>query len=84
MSSMLSFNRPFIPLAAIAFALSGATISGPCAAQSDAQRWDQARANLVAQQPTGMAQAISRWEQLKNSRTMGFDAYAGRHARRLF
>lgn len=74
---MLSFNRPLIPLAAIVFALTGATISGPCAAQSDAQRWDQARANLVAQQPTGMAQAISRWGQLKDSRTMGFDAYAG-------
>lgn len=74
---MLSIKRPFLPLAAGSIALTAALFSGPCAAQTDAQRWDEARGNLVAQQPTAMAQAISRWEQLSNSRDMGFDAYAG-------
>ena len=76
MSSMLSLKRPLLPIAAATLALSATLISGPCSAQ-DAQRWDQARSNLVAQQPTGMAQAISRWQQLTDSRNMSFDAYAG-------
>ena len=76
MSSMLSLKRPLLPIAAATLALSTTLISGPCSAQ-DAQRWDQARSNLVAQQPTGMAQAISRWQQLTDSRNMSFDAYAG-------
>jgi soluble lytic murein transglycosylase len=88
MSSMLSMKNPLMNSAtfkparrtvsalAMGFALSASLVSGPCTAQ-DAQRWDQARSNLVAQQPSGMAQAISRWEQLTKSRDYSFDAYAG-------
>ncbi len=79
---MLNINRPLIPVAAITMALSATLISTACSAQGSdasqtAQRWDQARSNLVARQPTGIAQAISRWGELTNTRTAGFDAYAG-------
>ncbi|KUO50926.1 MAG: lytic transglycosylase [Sphingomonadales bacterium BRH_c3] len=36
-----------------------------------------ARAQLVAQQPTGMSLAISRWEELNANDRLGFNAYSG-------
>lgn len=88
MSSMLSTKHPLmntsalkparrmVSAVAMGFALSASLISGPCAAQNS-QRWDQAANQLAAQQPAGIAQAISRWEQLTANRNMSFDAYAG-------
>ncbi len=43
----------------------------------DGSEWDRARAQLVASQPTGMAQAISRWQMLSASDSYDFSTYAG-------
>ena len=51
-------------------------LANPVPAQ-EAASWDQARAKLIAQQPTRMTQAISRWEDLIANDRLGFDAYAG-------
>ena len=53
-------------------------LSLPATAQSTALA-DQARSGLIAQQPSGINQAIARWEFLTAARNtqMGFDAYAG-------
>ncbi len=50
----------------------------PATAQSPALS-DQARGSLIAQQPTGIMQAVARWEYLTAQRNteLGFDAYAG-------
>jgi soluble lytic murein transglycosylase len=42
----------------------------------DGSEWDRARAQLVASQPTGMAQAIDRWRQLSASPSFSFGDYA--------
>lgn len=47
------------------------------ASAQDAAAWDRARANLVASQPSGVAQAIDRWEFLTANRDQSFDQYAG-------
>ncbi len=52
------------------------TASVPLAAQ-DAAQWDRARSEMMARTPTGMAQAISRWEFLTGNDRMDFDDYAG-------
>ncbi|MXP24771.1 transglycosylase SLT domain-containing protein [Altererythrobacter indicus] len=49
--------------------------SAPAAAQ-DADRWDNARQNLVAREPGRMAQAVDRWQQLKSNSRLSFDDYA--------
>jgi soluble lytic murein transglycosylase len=43
----------------------------------DGSEWDRARAALIASQPTGMAQAITRWQALTASDSFGFSDYAG-------
>lgn len=73
---MSSMDR--LPLFAIALAASPlATASVPLVAQN-AEAWDQARAQMIAQAPTRMAQAIERWEYLTHAdrRNESFDTYA--------
>ncbi len=74
---MSSMDR--LPLIALALAASPlATASTPLFAQ-DAAAWDQARAQMVAQAPTRMSQAVERWEYLSSPdrRNESFDTYAG-------
>ncbi len=63
----------------IAIALASTTMlaGGAPAMAQDGQNWDQARAELVARQPTGMAQAIQRWDYLTKRRDLSFEDYAG-------
>jgi soluble lytic murein transglycosylase len=73
---MSSMDR--LPLIALALAASPlATASTPLFAQ-DAAAWDQARAQMIAQAPTRMSQAIERWEYLSSPdrRNESFDTYA--------
>jgi soluble lytic murein transglycosylase len=68
-------------LTPLAFALATttlATASAPLVAQ-EAAAWDQARAQMVAQAPTRMSQAVERWEYLSSPdrRAESFDTYAG-------
>ncbi len=69
-----SMNR--LPL--IAALLAGTAAMVPLAPVS-AQSGDtySARAGLVAQQPTRMAEAVNRWEYLIGQRNLSFDQYAG-------
>ncbi|WEK47343.1 MAG: lytic transglycosylase domain-containing protein [Candidatus Andeanibacterium colombiense] len=69
---MTRFVRTSVIALAASQLLSG---SAPLAAQDGAE-WDQARAQLVAQQPGPMAAAISRWQQLTASPAFTFDDYA--------
>jgi soluble lytic murein transglycosylase len=50
--------------------------SGACHA-NDGSDWDQARAQLVASQPTAMAAAVDRWRLLSTSDRFSFSEYAG-------
>ena len=43
----------------------------------DGSEWDRARVQLTASQPTGMAQAIDRWRQLRANANFSFNDYAG-------
>jgi soluble lytic murein transglycosylase len=43
----------------------------------DGSEWDRARAQLIASQHTGMAEAISRWKQLTASDRFSFADYSG-------
>lgn len=73
---MSSMDR--LPLIALALAASPlATASTPLFAQ-DAAAWDQARAQMIAQAPTRMSQAVERWQYLSSPdrRNESFDAYA--------
>lgn len=54
---------------------SALTTSIPTIAQQP-QDWDNARANLVAQQPGPMAAAVTRWEQVSATPSLGFSDYA--------
>ena len=76
MSSMTSI--PFKAISALAVLASGTALatSAPALAQNPGA-WDQARANLVAQQPTRMAEAVSRWEYLIGQQNLSFEQYAG-------
>lgn len=58
-----------------AVSLPALAASAPLVAQ-DASEWDSARADMVARAPTGMEQAIARWEQLTKTDNLGFEAYA--------
>ena len=71
MSSMDRLTLALISLIAIPACASPEPVSA-----QDAAAWDNARADMVARAPTGMAQAISRWEQLTKTDNLGFDAYA--------
>ncbi len=72
MSSMVSklISKPFV--AALVAAASIAALSSASSAQTSAQR-----GNLVAQQPSQMGAAISRWELLHGRSTYRFADYAG-------
>ena len=64
---------------ASALLASAAAISAPAQSQDatwGAADWDKARANLVAQAPGRMAQAVSLWQQLTASKNYGFNDYA--------
>ena len=72
MSSMLRTHLKHLLL------LGGATLAIPSATMADdAASWDKARIDLIAQQPTGMAQVINRWDYLVGNDRLGFDSYAG-------
>ena len=72
MSSMLRTQMKHLLL------LTGATLAIPSATiADDAAGWDQARIALIAQQPTGMAQVVDRWDYLVSNDRLGFESYAG-------
>ncbi|MDN3645097.1 lytic transglycosylase domain-containing protein [Pontixanthobacter aestiaquae] len=71
---MSSMDRKPLPLLAL-LAIPVLALSAPTCAQSPSQ-WDQARQEMAASAPTGMARTIDRWEQLTNNNRMSFDAYA--------
>ncbi|MEP5938713.1 MAG: lytic transglycosylase domain-containing protein [Erythrobacter sp.] len=72
MSSMVRKHLSYRTLLALPLLV----LANPVPAQ-EAASWDQARAKLIAQQPTRMTQAVSRWEDLIANDRLGFDAYAG-------
>ena len=72
---MSSMTR--IPLYAATLAATTALFAPAQAAAQNAAGWDSARASLVAQQPTRMADAVNRWEYLIGQRDLSFDQYAG-------
>jgi soluble lytic murein transglycosylase len=45
--------------------------------EAKAAIWDEARASLIARQPSAMAPAIERWEELRASKDHMFEDYAG-------
>ncbi|MDE2596836.1 MAG: lytic transglycosylase domain-containing protein [Sphingomonadales bacterium] len=69
---MSSMTRKFAALTLLAMVV----FSAPAQCQ-DGSEWDRARAELVAGQPTGMSQAIARWQQLSQGSGFAFDDYAG-------
>jgi soluble lytic murein transglycosylase len=74
MSSMVRYALSAALLASAALVPATASAQG----SAGANEWDQARADLVARQPSGqMAYAISRWEQLSASQNFTFQDYAG-------
>ena len=72
---MSSMTR--IPLYAATLAATTALFAPAQASAQNAAGWDSARASLVAQQPTRMADAVNRWEYLIGQRDLSFDQYAG-------
>ncbi len=72
---MSSMTR--IPLYAATLAATTALFTPSQAVAQNAAGWDDARASLVARQPTRMADAVSRWEYLIGQRELSFDQYAG-------
>jgi len=76
MSSMQNNPRSKYILVTALLGTAGLTMGAPAATQNAAS-WDMARAQLVAQQPTGMSLAISRWEELNANDRLGFNAYSG-------
>ncbi|XUU59924.1 lytic transglycosylase domain-containing protein [Erythrobacter sp. HA6-11] len=75
-NSKLRNAASLLTIAACSASLLALTL--PATAQSPSVS-EQARSSLVAQQPSGITQAIARWEFLTEPRNteMGFDAYAG-------
>ncbi|MEW4447688.1 lytic transglycosylase domain-containing protein [Qipengyuania sp. JC766] len=71
MSSMDRITK--LPLALLA--LTALTAPTALCAQ-DPGAWEQARRNLVASAPTGMEQAVERWEFLIGQRELPFNSYA--------
>ena len=63
-------------LSTVLLLVTAACMSSPAQCQ-DGGEWDRARAQLIAGQHTGMAQAIARWKQLTSSDRFGFGDYAG-------
>lgn len=74
-SKFRPLNRALAITTAITALFAAGAVATPVIAQ-DAAQWDESRRQMAAQQPTQMKQTIARWQQLTNSRTMGFDAYA--------
>ena len=72
---MSSMTR--IPLYAATLAATTALFTPFQAVAQNAAGWDNARASLVARQPTRMADAVNRWEYLIGQRELAFDQYAG-------
>lgn len=69
---MSSMVRPLASLVLLVLV----AISAPARCQ-DGYEWDRARSQLVANQPTGMSQAIERWKVLTDNPNYGFNDYAG-------
>ena len=61
----------------LAIALLATTSLNPPAIAQDAASWDRARSNLVAAQPSQMAQVVDRWQYLIGQDNLSFDQYAG-------
>ena len=76
MSSMQIPPRGKYILASLVLGTAGLAIGAPAATQN-AGPADMARAQLVAQQPTRMDLALSRWEYLNENEELSFDAYSG-------
>ncbi len=70
MSSMATrFSISFLAIPAL-------LASAACQA-NDGRDWDEARSNLIASQPSGMAQVVDQWELLSSNENLGFTSYAG-------
>ena len=72
--SELTVTIPIQTLSALTILLL-AGAEAPLPAQ-DGSEWDRARAQLIASQRTGMAEAIARWKQLTASDRFGFADYS--------
>ncbi|WP_394727528.1 lytic transglycosylase domain-containing protein [Altererythrobacter sp. GH1-8] len=77
-SKFARYGNATTALAIAASSLAFLAVSLPATAQAPGLS-DQARGSLIAQQPTGISQAVARWEFLTEARNtdLGFDAYAG-------
>lgn len=73
---MSSMTRKFASLSLLALVAASAPAQCQGVVQ-DGGEWDRARAELIASQPTGMAQAISRWQSLTQGGGVSFNDYAG-------
>jgi soluble lytic murein transglycosylase len=73
---MSSMTRKFASLSLLALVATSAPAQCQGVVQ-DGGEWDRARAELIASQPTGMAQAISRWQSLTQGGGVSFNDYAG-------
>ena len=76
MSSMHNFPGNKYVFGVLFLATSGLALGAP-AATRDAAAWDMARVQMVAQQPTNISLAISRWEELTRNDRLGFADYSG-------
>ncbi len=76
MSSMQKFPSTKYVVTGMLVAGAGLLLGAP-AATRDAASWDMARAQLVAQQPSNITQAIVRWEELIRNDQLSFAAYSG-------
>lgn len=63
-------------ISALILGAAGLTIGGPAATKS-AEPSDNARAQLVANQPTKIDQVLDRWEYLNENDELSFEAYSG-------
>ncbi|GAA4040339.1 lytic transglycosylase domain-containing protein [Parerythrobacter jejuensis] len=61
----------------LAVALVATTSLNPPVFAQDAASWDRARSDLVARQPSQMAQVVDRWQYLIGQDNLSFDQYAG-------
>ncbi|HSM54196.1 MAG TPA: hypothetical protein VK839_08460, partial [Erythrobacter sp.] len=76
MSSMHNFPGNKYVFGGLFLATAGLALGAP-AATRDAAAWDMARVQMVAQQPTNISLAISRWEELTRNDRLGFADYSG-------
>ena len=76
MSSMHNFPGNKYVFGGLFLATAGLALGAP-AATRDVAAWDMARVQMVAQQPTNISLAISRWEELTRNDRLGFADYSG-------